>query len=398
MKLRKHIALALALLLALTLAAPALAADTDTMTRGAFVEALFATCGDAETPAAQDAFSDVPAEGALAQAVRWAIDAGVVNGCGGGLFRPDAPVTREQASAMAYRYAQSRGQGFRGMWMFLLDYPDAADVSDWADEAMHWVVMQDILPAGDGGRLAPGGALDAEDAEALLAGLDTVLAAAAEQAAPDNDALYAAAVRDAVFADEDELYPLVNLTKDDESVVWDGDKVLVLFLHRYPDSYPAGEEITLQWGNVWCVSAAEAYNWVKLNGEDVDDWQLRLLQLFGMPTSKGSTTVTALWVDAGELYRPAYVTDPTADMSTALQATGDEAFDAMYKEWFDGNILWSYFDSAYPWTRLGYTYDWADNGTEYGLSEFLIFSGASARVEYTLSIDEFAAFAMSAGA
>ncbi|MBR4798868.1 MAG: hypothetical protein IK047_01255, partial [Clostridia bacterium] len=58
----------------------------------------------------------------------------------------------------------------------------------------------------------------------------------------------------------------------------------------------------------------------------------------------------------------------------------------------DGNIIWSYFDSAFPWTRLGYTYDWADNGTEYGLSEFLVFSGAKAKVEYTYSVDEFEEF------
>ena len=72
-----------------------------------------------------------------------------------------------------------------------------------------------------------------------------------------------------------------------------------------------------------------------------------------------------------------------------MQSTGDEAFDTKYKAWFDDNIIWSYFDSAYPWTRLGYTYDWADNGTEYGLSEFLVFSGARAKVEYTLSVDAF---------
>ena len=57
---------------------------------------------------------------------------------------------------------------------------------------------------------------------------------------------------------EDDIMPLVNITKDDENVIWDGDKVLVLFMHKYPDSYPAGEEIKLKWGDVWCVSAVEA--------------------------------------------------------------------------------------------------------------------------------------------
>ena len=80
-------------------------------------------------------------------------------------------------------------------------------------------------------------------------------------------------------------------------------------------------------------------------------------------------------------------------MASKYQPTGNEEFDKKFKEWFDSNIVWSYFDSAFPWTRLGYTYDWADNGTKYGLSEFLIFSGEKAKVEYTYSVDDFIAYA-----
>ena len=209
----------------------------------------------------------------------------------------------------------------------------------------------------------------------------------------DIDELFRRAVRDAVFIDEDEVLPLVNISKDDENVLWDGDKVLVAFLHKYPDSYPAGEEIELKWGNVWCVSAGELYKWIKENGKGVEDWTLRLHQVMGMPMSKECTTVTALWIDADLLYRPANVTDPSAKMSSTYQSTGDEQFDKTYKQWFDGNIIWSYFDSAFPWTRLGYTYDWADNGRDYGVSEFLIFSGEKATVAYTYEIKDFVAFA-----
>ena len=51
--------------------------------------------------------------------------------------------------------------------------------------------------------------------------------------------------------------------------------------------------------------------------------------------------------------------------------------------------LSSYFYGSYPWTRLGYTYDWADNGTEYGLTEFIVNSGAEVEVEFTQNMDEF---------
>ena len=231
----------------------------------------------------------------------------------------------------------------------------------------------------------------------LIVGLVLALVACGETSdrQKTDDELYEAAVKDAVFIDADEVLPLVNVTKTDENVAWDGDRVLVAFMHKYPDSYPTGETIALQWGNVWCVSAKEMQKWVQ-NNADVTDWTKRLHQVLGMPTSKNYTTITALWVDADLLYRPANVTDPTAPMASTYQATGDEEFDATYKAWFDSNIVWSYFDSAYPWTRLGYTYDWADNGVEYGLSEFLIFSGASATVAYTYDVASYVAFAKGA--
>ena len=231
--------------------------------------------------------------------------------------------------------------------------------------------------------------LDATAIQQYLAGLPSPM----NKETLSNDELYARAVRDAMVAQESDLKPLVNITKDDENVIWDGDKVLVLFMHKYPDSYPAGEDLELQWGNVWCVSAGEAYQWVKDNAKGVTDWTERMHQVLGMPTSKEYNTITALWVDADLLYRPANVSDPTAEMQTTYQPTGDEAFDKMFKAWFDSNIIWSYYDSAYPWTRLGYTYDWADNGTPYGLSEFMIFSGEHATVEYTYTIDEFVEYA-----
>ncbi|MBO4323153.1 MAG: hypothetical protein J5836_00680 [Clostridia bacterium] len=218
----------------------------------------------------------------------------------------------------------------------------------------------------------------------------------AEKSKKTNDELYSAAVKDAMIIDDDEILPLVNISKQDENVIWDGERVLVAFMHKYPSSYPAGEDITLQWGNVWCVSAAEMSKWVLANGKGVEDWSLRLHQVLGMPTSKNYTTITALWIDANLLYRPANVTDVNSPMAKTYQATGDETFDNTYKAWFDSNIIWSYFDSAFPWTRLGYTYDWADNGTEYGLSEFLIFSGAEATIEYTYSIEEYVDFVRNA--
>lgn len=58
-----------------------------------------------------------------------------------------------------------------------------------------------------------------------------------------------------------------------------------------------------------------------------------------------------------------------------------------YKEWFDANIISRYFEGQYPWTRLGYTYDWADNGEEYGLSEFVVRKNSDVKVAYTVDLE-----------
>ena len=153
---RKLISLLLSLALLLTLAVPAAAADAaaddGVLTRGEFIAALFARSGEA-ADAAQSGFSDV-ADGALAQAVRWAADSGIVDGYGDGRFGPDDPVTREQMVTVLYRYAQALGQAPQGTWMFPLGFADSAEISDWADRAMQWAVMNRIL-VGDGGEIGP---------------------------------------------------------------------------------------------------------------------------------------------------------------------------------------------------------------------------------------------------
>ena len=90
-------------------------------------------------------YTDV-ADGAwYTEAIRWATDAGIFDGYSDGTFRPTKDLTREELATVMYRYAQTKGLGFTGMWMFLLNYEDAAEVSDWADEAMHWMVMHHVI-------------------------------------------------------------------------------------------------------------------------------------------------------------------------------------------------------------------------------------------------------------
>ena len=83
--------------------------------------------------------------------VAWAKEKGISDGT-----NPTGEVTREQFATMLYRYEQTiKNGGFQGAWMFLLENPDAASVSDWADEAVKWMVMNGVIKGDEAGKLAP---------------------------------------------------------------------------------------------------------------------------------------------------------------------------------------------------------------------------------------------------
>ena len=197
--------------------------------------------------------------------------------------------------------------------------------------------------------------------------------------------LYRDAVRDAAFADEDEILPLVSLVENNPMTTWKDGKVLLLTWHNYPDSYPAGGNVTIQWGPVWVFTDKE----IASHAEDLqkaDNAEARLKQIIAFAPDSEHSTVTGFWVDPKNVKRPAYQSDPTID---AMSNSFDENVDENFKAWFDDNTLWSYYYGAYPWTRLGYTYDWADNGTEYGMTEFIVEDGAEVTVEFTETTEEF---------
>ncbi len=203
------------------------------------------------------------------------------------------------------------------------------------------------------------------------------------------ESLYTQAMEDSMLAEESEILPLVEITPDSDQVTWDenGEKVLMIFWNDDPDSYIAGEPFYVsEYGEVWAFTDQEIETWYQKNKDDVTDWDLRFKQLIGLPEDEAYTHFTSVWVNPDDLIRPAYETDITRQVTADDLAREDVG---EYQEWFDDNIQFSYYDSAYPWTRMGYTYDWADNGTEYGLSEFMILPGSEIEVTWTVPTDEF---------
>ena len=202
----------------------------------------------------------------------------------------------------------------------------------------------------------------------------------------DLQILFDQAVEDAMIAEDGEILPVVSLDEGEPYAVYDDEgRVLLYTFHKYPDSYPDGTDVKLEWGNVWTFTGGELEDWYQENKEGVTDWQARMKELLGLTPDNESNYVTAMWAKPEDVFRPAYVSDiGTVEMTDSFADDVDED----YKAWFDANIISSYYDGEYPWTRLGYTYDWADNGQAYGLSEFIVKQDSDVKVAYTVELDD----------
>ena len=113
-------------------------------------------------------YLDVAEKAWYYDAIRWATSEGIIEGYGNGKYGPEDNLNREQLVTVMYRYAKLKGEGFSGVWMFNLDYPDKADVSGWADEAMHWMVMNGVIYGIDGKIVPQGNASRAMIATVLM--------------------------------------------------------------------------------------------------------------------------------------------------------------------------------------------------------------------------------------
>lgn len=137
------------------------------LTRGMLVQILYNLEGKPKGKAAN--FSDVQADAWYAEAVGWAAANKVVTGYADGTFRPNAAVTREQAAAILYRYAQSKGIDVSvGENTNILSYVDVQQASEYAIPALQWAVGAGVLNGKNGGRLAPTGTATRAEIAAIM--------------------------------------------------------------------------------------------------------------------------------------------------------------------------------------------------------------------------------------
>ena len=140
----------------MTLAAEDTFAPHAAATRADFLRALWVIEG-APVVNYLMTFTDVSQQADYAEAVRWAAAMGIAQGYPDGAFRPEEAISRQEMAVFLYRYIQNHGDGFAGMWMFLLDCTDRDQVAAWAYEALCWLTMNGMMQGDGTGALDPQG-------------------------------------------------------------------------------------------------------------------------------------------------------------------------------------------------------------------------------------------------
>jgi hypothetical protein len=186
--------------------------------------------------------------------------------------------------------------------------------------------------------------------------------------------MYEQAIDDAMVAKPSEIYSgLTPIVETNLNLSWQGESrnksVLVVTWTKYESSYPVGETVNTTWGDTWVTVVPEIKTFFKNHVDPDSNLTLRAKQLLVLPPNTSNLYFVELWVNTQSLFRPTLdneINDTVAQLTFSSSAT------AAYKEWFNNNIIYSYFPPRYPWTRLGYTYDWGNSGSHVGLSEFVL--------------------------
>ena len=142
-------------------------APDSTLTRSAFAVILWRIEGEPVVNY-QLPFEDVAEDAWYAEAVRWAASEGIVLGVSDTAYAPDTAITREQLATMLYRYAQYLGMEAVTLEENLTGFADAADVSEYAVQAMNWAVGAGLIEGVDSTTLRPQGSATRAQTAAIL--------------------------------------------------------------------------------------------------------------------------------------------------------------------------------------------------------------------------------------
>ena len=123
----------------------------------------------AEDSQEESAFADVPEHMWYTQSINWAAKNQIVSGVSSTEFEPDADITREQMALILYRYAAFCGYDNEVSGEKNLSYQDGSQVSEYAKDAIAYVVASGVMNGKSDKMLAPlDGATRAEVATMLM--------------------------------------------------------------------------------------------------------------------------------------------------------------------------------------------------------------------------------------
>lgn len=126
------------------------------MSRAMLVSVLYRLAAPEEV-AGENAFDDVPQDMWYTESINWAAKNGIVSGVSEREFAPDADITREQIALIIYRYAVISGLDVStDENTDLSKFSDTENISDYAVDAMKYMVAKGIISGKGAGELAPG--------------------------------------------------------------------------------------------------------------------------------------------------------------------------------------------------------------------------------------------------
>ena len=137
-----------------------------TVTRGMMATILWRMEGSL-APKGENSFTDVEAGRWYADAITWAAENGIFAGYSMDKFGPDDPITREQLTAIFYRYADYKGYKLT-VTGNLDKFEDADKITDYAKTVMQWAVGNGLIKGKSETLLDPQGTATRAEISAML--------------------------------------------------------------------------------------------------------------------------------------------------------------------------------------------------------------------------------------
>ena len=137
-----------------------------TVTRGMMATILWRMEGSL-APKGENSFTDVEAEMWYTDAITWAAENGIFAGYSMDKFGPDDPITREQLTAIFYRYAVYKGYKLTATGN-LDKFEDADKITDYAKTVMQWAVGNGLIKGKAETLLDPQGTATRAEISAML--------------------------------------------------------------------------------------------------------------------------------------------------------------------------------------------------------------------------------------